>query len=238
MSPTSKRALFCLALLSAGATTAWATEFGTVISSSPVVVSVAVPRQECADQPVTYQPQPSGAGALIGGIAGAAIGNSIGGGFGRAAATGLGLFAGSVIGNQAEANSAPPVTQTVRQCRTVTQYENRTVGYDVVYDYQGMRHQTRMAHDPGARIALNVNVAPAESASPAPPDYSPVPRAGGDYAPAPQAAYPGTYYPAPYYAAPYYAAPYYAAPYYGNVWPAVGVGIAIGGTWGGHGHRH
>ena len=70
--------------------------------------SVAVPRQECVNGEQVVQPQPSGAGALIGAIAGGVIGNQFGHGFGRAAATGVGAVAGSAIGNNVEANANPP----------------------------------------------------------------------------------------------------------------------------------
>jgi hypothetical protein len=165
---------------------------------------------------------------LIGGIAGAAIGNSVGAGAGRALATGIGLMAGSTIGNQVEANGTPPVESTVRQCRTVTRYENRTIGYDVVYEYQGVRRQTRTATDPGDRIALNVNVAPVDA-----------PSAQAAYAPPPQASYvpPPVYYaPSPpvVYAAPYYYGPRYAV----NPWPVVRIGVGLGYGWGWRGGHH
>jgi uncharacterized protein YcfJ len=224
--------MFVVTTLSIAATAAWGTEYGSVVSSTPIVVAVPVQQQECSDQPVEYRQPSTGAGALIGGIAGAAIGNSLGGGFGRAAATGLGLVAGAAIGNQAEANSRPPVSSLARQCRAVTHYENRTTGYDVVYEYQGVRRRTQLTRDPGDRVALEVNVAPAEAGPLPQPVYAP--RAPIEYQPPPQ-----TYYPPASYGAPYYAAPsayYYPAPYYVNPWPVVSVGIGFGGGWGGHRH--
>jgi hypothetical protein len=129
---------------------------------------------------------------LLGAIAGAAIGNTIGSGGGRAAATGIGMIAGSVIGDQAEANGKPPLTTTAQRCRKVMRYENRTVGYDVVYEYQGVRRNTRVAQDPGAQIALNVNVSPSEAQA-APESYA--------EAPVPYEAAPPVVYaqPQPYY---------------------------------------
>jgi uncharacterized protein YcfJ len=231
MAIRSKPALFAVTALCAAASGAWATEYGSVLSSTPVVAAVPVPQQECTDQPVAVQPPPTGVGALIGGIAGAAFGNAVGSGAGRAAATGIGLIAGSVIGNQVEVNGQPPVSSTVRQCRTVTRYENRTVGYDVEYEYQGVRRNTRLAQDPGERIALNVSVAPADAALP-PRGAVPPPPAAYPQPPAPAV------YPAPYYPAPYYPAPYYRAPVYVNPWPVVGVNLGYGWGWGGYGHRH
>jgi uncharacterized protein YcfJ len=219
------RLMLAVGLLGA-ALAASAAEFGTVVSATPISAAVPIPQQECSDQPAVYQRPTTGTGALIGGIAGAALGNSVGAGAGRALATGIGLLAGSAIGNQAEADGTPPVTSSVRQCRTVTRYENRIIGYDVVYDYQGVRRHTQTANDPGDRIALNVNVAPAESAPP---------RAG--YAAPPRSEVPPPVYFAPeppvVYAAPYYYGPTYAV----NPWPVLSLGLSYGRGWHG-GHRH
>lgn len=222
--------------LCCAATGAWATEFGTVVSSTPVVASVPVTQQQCVDEPVVVQRPNTGAGALIGALAGAAVGNSFGGGAGRAVATGIGMVAGAAIGDQVEANGSPPVTTTAPRCRNVTRYENRTVGYDVVYDYHGERRSVRLAQDPGERIALDVSVAPAEGSWPSrrapglpPPVYSP--SAEVPYAPS---APPVVYAPAHVYV----PAPVYApAPVYVQPWPAVVVSAGWGWQGGWHGHR-
>lgn len=211
-----------LALLACVGPAALAAEYGTVVSSTPVVQQVAVPQQSCYDEQQTVQQRPSGAGALVGAVIGGAIGNTIGGGAGRAVATGAGVMAGAVLGNQAEANNLPPTTATVRRCQTATRYENRTVGYDVVYDYNGQRYTTRLAQDPGPRIALNVNVTPAAGeaapAAPAgtlpPPVYVPQQQAPVTVVPQP----PVVYYPAPSY-------------YYGPPAVAVVPRVVIGGHW-------
>lgn len=209
-----------------GAGLANAAEYANVISATPVTGSVPVPRQACADGERIVQQQPSGAGAVIGAIVGGVVGNQFGHGVGRAAATGLGVVAGSAIGNQAEANANGATAVPVRDCRTVTQYENRVVGYDVVYEYNGQRYTTRTASDPGRQLAIDVR----------PTGDVPVDRAGppatyADAAPA---------YAAPGYAAPpaYYApAPVYYAPapyYYG---PTIGIGFYGGYGWH-RGYRH
>lgn len=141
-------------------------EQGRVISSTPVIQQVAVPREVCSDQQVTYQGQKSGAGALIGGIAGGAMGNAIGDGSGRAAATVIGLIGGAMLGNRIEGPSQP-YTETYRQCGTQTFYENRTVAYDVVYEYAGRQYRTQMPQDPGRYVRLNVS--PADAMPPPPP---------------------------------------------------------------------
>ena len=213
-----------------------AAEYAKVVSATPVSSSVAVPRQECAEVQQVVQQQPSGAGALIGAIAGGVLGNQLGHGFGRAAATGVGVVAGSAIGNNVEANANPPTTVSSQRCRTVSSYQNRVVGYDVVYEYNGQRYTTRLPSDPGPRLAIDIRPAggaPLDRVGP-PAGYGTVAPAYADtptYTESPPAyleSGPGYYAPAPVY----YGGPaYYGAPYY--VGPAIGLGIGywIGSTW-------
>jgi uncharacterized protein YcfJ len=215
------------------APTAFAADYATVVSSTPVTAAVPVRQQVCSDTQQYVQQAPSGAGAMIGAIAGGVLGNSVGGGFGRAAATGIGVVAGSVIGNQVEANANPVSEVPVRRCQTAIRYENRVVGYDVMYDYAGQRYSTRMARDPGQRFAVSVQPADGSGAAlPAPAAAAPVSQGGYDeaaaapmYVAAPQA--PVYYQPYPYYYAP---APYF----YGG--PAISFGIGYYGGW--RGGRH
>jgi len=199
-----------------------AAEYANVVSATPVTSSVAVPRQQCADVERVVQPQPSGGGALIGAIIGGVVGNQFGHGAGRALATGAGVVAGSAIGNQAELNNNPPQTVPGRSCRTVGAYENRVVGYDVVYEYHGQRYTTRMASDPGPRLAIDVRPAnqPLDRVGP-PATYSAVPPAYAEpaYSDPAYVEAPSTYYaPAPYYYSP---GPYYYGP------PVIGIGTPV-----------
>ena len=221
-----------LGLLAAGA---GAQEVGRVISSTPVIQQVAVPRTYCSQPTYVAPPPTSGAGGLMGGIAGAAIGSTIGGGTGTAAAMLLGTIGGAIVGNNIEANGQRP--QAVQNCTTETGYENRTLGYNVVYEYAGREYSTQMANDPGPTIQLQV---------------SPV-GGGSSYAPPPQAAGPVTAPPisaaAPVAVAPavvaapvvvqsypaYPAYPVYA-PVYRPYYPPVGVSLNFG--FGGHRHHH
>ncbi|HEY0884598.1 MAG TPA: glycine zipper 2TM domain-containing protein, partial [Ramlibacter sp.] len=130
----------------AGATAAQAQEVGRVISSTPVIQQVAVPRQVCTQQPLVVQQQPatSGGGAVIGGIVGGLAGNQIGGGSGRAAATALGVIGGALLGNSIEGNQAQAAqVQNVQQCTTQTVYENRTTGYNVRYEFNGKEYNVQ-----------------------------------------------------------------------------------------------
>ncbi|NIF85543.1 glycine zipper 2TM domain-containing protein [Comamonas sp. Tr-654] len=149
------KTLAVLTLAAVAATGAYAQERGRVLSSTPITQQVAVPQQVCSDQPVAVAPRPTGAGAVVGAIAGGLIGNAIGGGGGRAAATAAGVVGGAMLGNQAEA-SGPVQYQNMRQCSTQTFYQNRTVGYNVTYEYNGRSYTTQTANPPGQWIALNV----------------------------------------------------------------------------------
>lgn len=140
--------------IAAVATLASAQEQGRVLSATPVVQQVGTPQQVCGNETVYSGNRTSGAGAVMGAIAGGAAGNAVGKGSGRAAATAIGLIGGAVIGNQIEGGQ--PQYQNVQRCTTETYYENRTVGYDVVYEYAGRQYTTRTQYDPGRWIPVSV----------------------------------------------------------------------------------
>ena len=146
---------------------AQAQEVGKVISTTPVIQQVAVPRQVCTNEQVVVQGQKSGAGAAMGAIAGGAMGNSVGQGSGRAAATMLGLFGGAILGDKIEGPANPEVRQ-VQNCTQQTVYENRTMAYNVVYEYAGKQFTAQMPNDPGQYVRLQIT--PIAS----PPTYAPV----------------------------------------------------------------
>ncbi len=155
-------------ILAIGAASSFSQEMGRVISSTPVIQQVAVPRQVCTTEQVMQPGNKSGAGALVGAIAGGAIGNSIGHGNGRAAATAIGLLGGAIVGDRIEGGGAGQV-QNVQRCSTQTYYENRTVSYNVVYEYAGKQYNVQMASDPGAFVRLQVTpVGSTQAPGPAP----------------------------------------------------------------------
>ena len=200
-----KKALL-LSLAGLGAVgVAQAQEVGRVLSTTPVIHQVAVPRQVCNQQQVAVEQPKSGAGAAMGAIAGGAVGNQIGHGGGRAAATVLGLVGGAILGDRIEGPSAPQV-QTVQNCTTQTFYENRTAAYNVVYEYAGKQYNVQLPYDPGPTIRLQVTPVGAAQ-QPAPPAATMPGQPMTEAAPAVvPAAYPVYAYPAPVYR-PYYAAP-------------------------------
>ncbi|WP_408595569.1 glycine zipper 2TM domain-containing protein [Limnohabitans sp.] len=152
-----------LAVLSAASFSVQAQEVGRVISSTPIIQQVAVPRQVCNNEQVVSPGQKSGAGAAMGAIAGGAIGNSMGQGSGRAAATMLGLFGGAILGDKVEGN-APPEVRNVQTCTQQMFYENRTMAYNVVYEFAGKQYTVQMPSDPGPTVRLQITpMAPSPS---------------------------------------------------------------------------
>lgn len=204
-----------------------------VISSTPVVQQVAVPRQVCNNETVMMQAPASGAGALMGAIAGGAAGNAIGNGGGRAAATMLGLVGGAIIGDRIEGPNNQ--LQNVQQCSTQTFYENRTSHFNVVYEYQGTQYNTQMANDPGLYVRLQMTPVGAVSPAPQPNQYQPQ----AVYQPVPVQQQP--VYVQPVVAAPVIYPAYYQRPYYAPYYPPIGLSLNFGysrGFGGGHhGHR-
>ncbi len=230
-------------LLSASlaASQVWAADIqARVISSTPVVQQVAVPRQVCNNQQVMIESQRSGGGALLGAVAGGAVGNAIGNGNGRALATVIGLVGGAMVGDRVEGSNQQ--VQNVQQCATQTFYENRTSYYNVVYEYQGAQYNTQMANDPGQYVRLQVTPIGAIGTA----------QQQGFAQSQDQYVQPQTYiqpeqvqhyqqvYTQPqviYQSAPvYYSQPYYARPYYSPFY-SPGVSLNFGYSRG-YGHRH
>lgn len=158
--------------------TSFAQEVGRVLSSTPVIQQVAVPRQVCSTEQVAVTQPKSGAGAVIGAIAGGAIGSAAtrGHGPGQAAATVLGAVSGAVLGDRIEGTGETQL-QNVQRCTTQTFFENRTVAYNVVYTYAGKQYSVQMPQDPGPTLQLQVTpvgTAPAVTSSTAQVSYDTV----------------------------------------------------------------
>jgi uncharacterized protein YcfJ len=220
---------FVVLSILAAAGAAHAQEIGRVISSTPVIQQVAVPRQTCTQQQVAVQQPNTGAGGLMGAIAGGAVGNQIGSGSGRAAATVLGVLGGVVLGDRIEGGGATHY-QNAQHCRTEMFYENRAVSYNVIYEYAGKQYSVNLPHDPGPSVQLQISpiVPSAPAALPAAPQVNAPAQAPMVEAPAPSviAAAPTVVVPAVY-------PTYYASPYYHR--PPVSLHL---GFFHGHGHRH
>jgi uncharacterized protein YcfJ len=213
-----KLVLFSVAVVTSGL--GLAQDVGRVISSTPVMQQVGVPRQVCTTEQVAVQQPKSGAGAAIGAIAGGVLGNAIGRGTGRAASTMIGMVGGAVVGDRMEGTPSPQI-QDIQRCGVQTVYENRPVAYNVVYEFGAKQYAVQMPNDPGSTIDLQV---------------SPVGASPQVAAPTPSAVVPQPVYVqrVRYAAAPVVVYPaYYQQPYY----PPVGISLGFG-YWGGHRGHH
>jgi hypothetical protein len=66
----------------------------------------------------------------------------------------LGIFGGAVLGDNIEGSNTQ--LQNVQRCASQTFYENRTVAYNVVYEYAGKQYTVQMPQDPGPTLQLQV----------------------------------------------------------------------------------
>ncbi|MEJ6022242.1 glycine zipper 2TM domain-containing protein [Ramlibacter sp. PS4R-6] len=220
----------------AAASAASAQEVGRVISSTPVVQQVPVQRQVCNQQPVVQQqaPQGGGAGAVIGAIAGGLLGHTVGGGMGNAVATGIGVVAGAAVGDNLERNRSPQYVQGPGQCQLQVTYENRTVGYNVEYEYAGKTFKVQMPYDPGPTVRLQVTpmASNAPATAPSTSGVQTISAPAEATAPVYLAQTPSVVYPA--YGYPAYA-PYPG--YYGRPYWYPPISLSLGYVWHGGG-RH
>lgn len=142
-----------------------------VLESIPIyrVVETSVPTRQCREEEVVrsssrhhYRSRTPG---LLGAVIGGAIGHSLGH---HSTSQKVGTVVGAMLGGSIardiqEANHAPAVRlETVERCETVYHYEQeeKLVGYDVLYRYNGEDYKVRMPSDPGATVRVRVNVEP------------------------------------------------------------------------------
>jgi uncharacterized protein YcfJ len=248
---------FAAAAVVCVAPSAFAQEQGRVISTTPVIQQVAVPRQVCTNEQVqSTTQQKSGAGAIMGGIAGGAMGNAVGDGSGRAAATMIGIVGGAILGNRIEGGRPETQTQNVQRCTTQTFYENKPVAYNVVYEFNGKQYQVQLPQDPGPFVSLQVTpvggqAAPLPAPTPAPVIVRPVTQAPVYTQPVIVESYTTYVQPAPVYVHPapvvYAPAPVFVRPApvvrYVHPRPVVVQGHRspyghVHGYGHGHGHGH
>lgn len=126
-----------------------------VISADPVYSSSPV--EACQSVPQPSQPSSGNSmlGTVIGGVAGALLGSQVGNGNGRVAAAAVGAVAGSMAGNAyaSKGQSAPTQSCTTVQRKQIT-------GYDVSYEYAGLRGETITSSKPGQKIPVSITVTP------------------------------------------------------------------------------
>lgn len=131
-----------------------------VISARALTKTIKTPRQECHDEQVTHTKPVkdehrlvgTGVGAVVGGL----LGSRIGGGNTRIVTGLAGAAAGGYAGNKVQEKMQKGNTYTTTEKRCVTAYDSHEepAGYEVVYVFDGKRHQVHMDHDPGQVIPI------------------------------------------------------------------------------------
>lgn len=150
--------------------------YARVIDVQPVYdkVPASQPAEVCWEEPVSYASEPppryyrrNETQEIVGGIIGGLIGNQFGHGDGRAAATFAGVALGSAVARDDRRNrgyyredQSYVQTRMERRCEVRENYqqEERLMGYEVSYDYQGAIGHTFTEHDPGEQIRVRVAV--------------------------------------------------------------------------------
>lgn len=143
-----------------------------VISANPVyqVVEVSTPQEQCWEQEIAVERHAShkrsGTPVLVSTILGGAIGNAVGHNkSNKRVGTVIGAVLGHSIGRDImRQNDRPEYREyeTVQRCETVYQQheEERLVGYNVTYLYDGQEYSVRTDTDPGDAIRVRVSVQP------------------------------------------------------------------------------
>lgn len=147
-------------------------EYADVIESRPIyqVVEVSEPFEQCWEEEVAIDRYPSRGGSntpvVVSTIIGGAIGNAVGSGKSNKR---VGAVVGAVLGHSIgrdivrnERRASVREYEIVQRCETAYQQreEERLIGYQVTYFYNGEEHSVRTDTDPGDRIRLRVSVEP------------------------------------------------------------------------------
>jgi uncharacterized protein YcfJ len=134
--------------------------YAEVFNVVEVKETIQTPREVCEDVAVTRQ-QPvkdehKVLGTVTGAVIGGVLGNQIGGGSGKKIATVAGAAAGGYAGNKAQENMQKKDTYTdiETRCHTVTDTQDRVIGYDVSYRLGNEEGSVRMDSKPGDRIPV------------------------------------------------------------------------------------
>lgn len=161
-----------LGLVSAQAFAETSFETASVVESRAIyeVVEISTPQEQCWEEETVVDRRGSGnrsnTPVLVSTILGGAIGNAVGHNKSnqRVGAV-LGAVLGHSIGRDIMRRNESPSSreyQTVQRCETVYQQheEERLVGYQVTYLYNGEEYSVRTNTDPGDEIRVRVSVQP------------------------------------------------------------------------------
>lgn len=147
-------------------------ETAPVVAANPIyqVVEVSTPQEQCWEEQIEVEHysnrKQSATPVLVSTVIGGAIGNAVGHNkTNKRVGTVLGALLGHSIGRDIiRQNDRPDYREyeTVQRCKTVYQQheEERLVGYQVTYLYNGAEYSVRTDSDPGDEIRVRVNLQP------------------------------------------------------------------------------
>ncbi|PCJ17663.1 MAG: hypothetical protein COA96_17550 [SAR86 cluster bacterium] len=147
-------------------------ETAQVLESRPIyqVVEVSTPEEQCWEEEVYVDRRSanrqSNTPVIVSTIIGGAIGNALGHNkSNRRVGTVIGAMLGHSIGRDIiRSNKQPEIREyeRVQRCETVYQEheEERLVGYQVTYTYNGEEFSVRTDSDPGDEIRVRVSIEP------------------------------------------------------------------------------
>ena len=159
-----------LGLISSGSVAETSFETAQVVESRPIyeIVEISAPQEQCWEEEMAVDRyssrRDSNTPVLVSTIVGGAIGNAVGHGkSNKRIGAVLGAMLGHSIGRDIiRQNDQANIREyeAVQRCETVYQQheEERLVGYQVTYLYNGEEHSVRTDSDPGEEIRLRVDV--------------------------------------------------------------------------------
>jgi len=165
-------AVTALGLVSAQAFAETSYETAAVVESRAIyeLVEISTPQEQCWEEETVVDRRSSdnrsNTPLVVSTILGGAIGNAVGhGSSNRRVGAVLGAVLGHSIGRDIMRRNERPSSreyQTVQRCETVYQQheEERLVGYQVTYLYNGEEYSVRTNTDPGDEIRVRVSFQP------------------------------------------------------------------------------
>ena len=161
----------CLLVVSGTALAQSSYESVAVISARPVyqLTRIETPQERCVEERVVIErrnQQASGTPIIVSTIIGGALGNAVGNNkSSRRVGAVLGAVLGNSVGRDIARQSQSSDTreyQTVERCETVfvSHEEERLLGYDVIYQFNGQQYSVRTEQDPGSQMKVRVEVQP------------------------------------------------------------------------------
>lgn len=135
-------------------------DYADVTAVTAVKQAYSTPRQVCTDKVIAYQAPVADegrvTGKLLGAVIGGVLGHQVGGGRGKDAATVGGAILGGVLGDkmQHKQQQTKTLTRIETSCQTVQEEQEKIIGYDVAYRYEGQAAQIRLGYQPEQRVPV------------------------------------------------------------------------------------